>query len=104
MHAGREILIGLSPGIDRQAVHISPGRPVRRNGIARGLADQGRQPLFGGGIAEVIQPVEIDGANDGGDIGLRTMTSARIDKITTTTINSSRENPESRRTAEGENM
>src|SRR4051812_10372134 len=58
LHAGVEVLVGPPPGIRRQLVQVR--LPVRRDGGCRGPGNQRLQSLFSGGIALVVEPVQLE--------------------------------------------
>src|SRR3546814_746474 len=60
---GIQVLIGMAPGIVGQAVQVGP--PVAR---AVGALHQRVQPLRGGGIAAVVQAVQLQGLHQAADV------------------------------------
>src|SRR6185503_19247597 len=63
-----EVLVRMAPGIARQPLQVAAGFPVRRHGRQRWALDQGAEPLLRGRIAQVVQPVQLQPLQQGGDI------------------------------------
>jgi hypothetical protein len=58
----------MAPRIARQPLQIAAGFPVRRHRRQRRPLDQRTEPLLGGGIAQVVQPVELQPLQQRGDV------------------------------------
>src|SRR3974390_1739352 len=65
-----DVLIVAAPGILRHAVQISPRFPVKRQRVGRRLGNQGGKALLCRGIDGVVQAVEVQGLDHGGDVRL----------------------------------
>src|SRR5260221_1040089 len=71
LHAGAQVLVVAAPRVLRHALEVAALLPVARHRIGGGLLRQRSEPLAGGGIAAVVEPVELEGLHDGADVGLR---------------------------------
>src|SRR5882762_1599980 len=74
------ILIDVVPGIFRERRQIATGTVVRDRRVRR-LFHQGLQPLFGGGILEVIQAIQVESGLNGANIALRTRDAGLVDVL-----------------------
>src|SRR5690606_1575571 len=64
-----QVLVSIAPGVTLQTVDVAAVTPVARR-VAAGPLHQGAEPLFGGRVVEVVQPVEIQRTLHGADIVL----------------------------------
>jgi hypothetical protein len=64
----RGVLVGVAPRVVRQALQVAARLPVLRCRATGRLAHQRLQALLGGGVARVIQTVELEALQHGADI------------------------------------
>src|SRR5690606_30662056 len=69
---GRAVLIRVAPRIERHLApaEIAAGIPVRRRRFSR-ISDECLEPFFGGGVAEVVEVVKLQGRLDRANIRFR---------------------------------
>src|SRR5450432_374018 len=80
IRARARVCIGPVPWILRQRPQIAAG-PVIRDRRVRRLLDQSLQSLFGGGVFEVVQPVQVQGRLNRPNVALRARNACFIDVL-----------------------